>query len=774
MSDSVEISTPRQLTGAYSLNWFDAISRTGPFGSPVITTSGHLSANAPAISTGESCCASSPQSVPEDLTPSTIRYTEESVVTPVHSLSRMHFFGSPPGGCDSSSSAAESTAANGGNHMASDPPNRQRVHHDVMYEEAMRMRLAKLQWAAAERMRQSLLEKARQERDCTFKPQLSAYASKIRRPAHLAPQHRIHDELISKKEWRARKQRERIEQELQGCTFRPLTVRAAKLKSSALVNDSHIFSQLYDHHEEKQRFFEEVQPQVVKQMEQQVLFKSPADAVLPKERVNAVVNRLFSRGAVLANGEEGDNDRKASPRRCTQPSTQMPFRPTMNPESERIVSQQLAAGVMHEDVLERLTRHSPEQQSPALRQYRQEFQEQLAVEMQELRSKYMQGLRASLSKERRRTFISAKFDALTSHARVMLQGNKRGDGKVSVKDLMEAAMFVLSPEEADELGTLLVNSGMDRLGKNDFVTLCERFVECLPEPNSSALCRLPPPRMEVAASRGGELPSNQVKQCTSLREKFTPEEREMLRAKRLERQRQRLEEFVQQRHAVQEEEKRQCTFKPSPARKIPNSCRGKCHVEVRTTKTETLRQAHVQKKLEKEEEVAVLDLPFPLVKDVFGPSLAARIIRQRSASTGPCGLSHTSKKSNGPRTVSASVAAAEQRSLSSKRQLVKRNRHEVSSCHTSICDATLSSRRTQSKERGAANPTALSDSSLEGAGSTTATGRVRSHSASSGPELHARRDAVLDRVISGDSTPLTELGRQLILKQLREYKVRQR
>ncbi|ORC91641.1 uncharacterized protein TM35_000052370 [Trypanosoma theileri] len=639
---------------------------------------------------------------------------------------------------------------------------RLRSRHDDLYEDAMRAQLAKRQWAAVEQMRQSMLETARVERDCPFKPRLSAYAAKIRRPAELSPQNRIYDELIRKEEWHAKKRRENVIQELQGCTFRPLTVRAATLKSSALVHDSHIFSELYDHHKEQKQFREELQPYVVEQLERHMLFKNPSNKTVSEDKINTVVERLFSRGVVVQN-----ENAKQKQKRLLSPS----FKPTVNAESERIAARQREYGQVPEDVVERLFNPSPLLQQNKYHK-REEEEERKDVNLKLLQSEYDRTLRLLLQRERRKTFVSAKFDILSDAINAERRGRdgpERVKNEYLVEEITRVAILLLSPGEVEELSDILAQSNHTvKLNKENFMLLCEEAIEGLADPSTSLLGRLPPPRLTTTTTTttgtdtafNTDMNTQKPQYRSTLREIPSPEELERLKAKRAERRRKEAEEELQRRRAIEEEEQQQCTFRPSPRRKIPHECRADFNVEVKTTKAAALRRAYIQKTLEAEDEVSASDLPPVSRKELFRTVvLNPHVQPRRSQSVGghsPSTQAHMHMHTK------AALALPVESSPPVKTSEPKRNKYEAMnrSCSSSHAMRSHSKRRENTVAVGAAG--GISDHSSEEAA-------VVSPSTAQ-PRLY--RDVVSEHAAFGREGALTEFGRELILKQLREYRQR--
>ncbi|PBJ79189.1 hypothetical protein BCY84_03140 [Trypanosoma cruzi cruzi] len=763
MLDSIDINFQDKPSASTATRWFDAIS-------PNFFSAANLVGGDPFY------FVSSRRNDTIELTPSTIRYNEDSGASPRDILSETR---SPVEPVRERSRVEVSEAEQGGPTSHGERPldnttpsadNYQRSRHGDLYEDAMRAQIAKRQWAAVEQMRQMMLETAKVERDCPFRPQLSSYAAKIQRPAELAPHNRVYNELMRREEWRTKKRQEHIRRELEGCTFRPLTLRAAMLKSSAHTHDSHVFSKLYHHHEEQNHFVREVQPYVVEQLERHMLFKSLANKPLPEDKINSVVERLFSHGVVVQPDEV---------KRRRSQSTSPPFKPRVNVNSERIVAKQRQGGQVVEEVVERLLKPPVySNRTGNLRRQLEATQEN--EELKPMRSEYVRGLQELLQRERRRSFIEAKFNVLSSainKERQSREGSQRTLTEHRAEELVRAAVIILSPDEAEELRNIILSSGANKLNKEGFIALCEKAVEGLSNPHASPLGRVPPPRIHAMEAN---LTDDGNGSYAGARKKFqrgalSPEELEEVRARRVERKRQMAEEENQKRQAMIEEEMRQCTFRPPPPRKVPRECHVNHKVDVKTTKADELRRAHIQKTLEGEEHAggAAAALPTASARELFGDGGShPRLHRSQSANTrSPRAMSTLHTK---PAFVAPAEASFEEGTFSPKRNRYEKPRRS----HTAHSDAFLRKKdfagvplKDRSSRRSAA---VSSDRSSEDAAAadTTSRGMKKCESVAEATTVSPRlyRDVISEHAAFGRDGALTEFGRELILRQLREYR----
>lgn len=99
--------------------------------------------------------------------------------------------------------------------------------HLRLYFEGRSRLLARQQWAVGERIKDIL--RREDIAQCTFSPQISPYSKNMIRPRSLSPENRASTELIRQNTKLAAARQSAIAKELAGCTFRPLTLRAASL-----------------------------------------------------------------------------------------------------------------------------------------------------------------------------------------------------------------------------------------------------------------------------------------------------------------------------------------------------------------------------------------------------------------------------------------------------------------------------------------------------------------------------------------------------------------
>lgn len=455
-----------------------------------------------------------------------------------------------------------------------------------MYEEAMRAKLAKQQWIALEKARKEVLESARLRRDCPFKPVVSPYAARMKRPASLRPENRVAAEVLRRKLLVAAKHQEVVERELAECTFRPLTLQSAKMIPGAPQSSrENVFEDLYEEAVERQEFVHELRPRLVEAWEKQ---QRTSCGPLPQEEVAQVVDRLFSRAAVLQTKAGQEVAPKAS------------LAPEVLPRSAEIVAQKIAAGERDVDVVRRL--YEAKEKSKLEKQLKRELEEEAQRVTRAKITLEAEKERRELQREYYRSVVAAKFRELAQHIAQMSSRMYRSNAPQRVTDLARGSLSLLSFEEAEELLQIVEHCGKERLLEGEFVLLVEQYgAERGLKPFEVALLHRPPPSSaRRAEKRAGSCTAPDVSDSppqlpTVKREKPDPEvlaqvrtrRREKIEQWKIERQRQ-----VDIRDGVIPEGEN-VAFQPALRRLIPYECRPDVHVPVKTTKAETLRRAYI-------------------------------------------------------------------------------------------------------------------------------------------------------------------------------------
>lgn len=145
-----------------------------------------------------------------------------------------------------------------------------------LYHVGLDRKLAKQQWACLERARRHA--QMDEMEGCTFQPQISPYAEAIERPRALSPQFRARDDMRRKVERIAQRQRELEEKQMTECTFKPLTLSAARLHASALLERSNLHEKLFKDHKKRQLFRDHLQMEAVKEIEERMLYRRDPSA----------------------------------------------------------------------------------------------------------------------------------------------------------------------------------------------------------------------------------------------------------------------------------------------------------------------------------------------------------------------------------------------------------------------------------------------------------------------------------------------------------------
>ena len=163
-------------------------------------------------------------------------------------------------------------------------------NNDRLYFEGRDRELQKQERLIAMRLEKLAREERREQ--CTFSPMISPYARSLRRPRSLSPENRALGEVLRRKEVIAVRRREVALNELRGCTFQPLTLRAATLSPDAVIRRHALHRELHADHEIRQHF-REMAPKLAGTMEDQVIHPKNTPR-LPEEEVQNIVQRLLT------------------------------------------------------------------------------------------------------------------------------------------------------------------------------------------------------------------------------------------------------------------------------------------------------------------------------------------------------------------------------------------------------------------------------------------------------------------------------------------------
>ncbi|KAG5475549.1 hypothetical protein LSCM4_04131 [Leishmania orientalis] len=506
-----------------------------------------------------------------------------------------------------------------------------------MYVEAMRAKVAKQQWVALEKARQEVLEEARRRRDCPFAPRVSPYAARIQRPASLRPENRFGAEVMRRKQWVAKKRQEEVERELQSCTFRPLTLRAARLYSASSEcsrTTTTVFRDLYAEAESRRVFDRDVKPQLLHQLEE---FRHPSPAPMGPAQVAEVVERLCARGVV--HGAVGaarhkddadllpyDGDARSMERAGAQSDA---HHPTLSLETKRIVAAQVVSGERDGDIVKQLYRQAAH--GIARGQLKRELdreQERLARAEQAVA---LAQERKRLQQEYYRAVLAAKFRALAQHAACAQHCTYRTTASQSVVELARAALDVLSADEAEELLGAVEHCGRHRLTEGEFTVVVFRYLaEQQVAPEQSALLRkVPPPSPSTrraasaatakradhapgVAGSGGSSPAGLPRVKREKPDLGVIEQVRIRRAQELAewRERNQLQRPICDGVLVEGGE---YTFHPAPRRLIPYECRPDVTMPIKSTRSAALRHAYVSARMQGDALARAVDSVAPLL-----------------------------------------------------------------------------------------------------------------------------------------------------------------
>lgn len=263
-----------------------------------------------------------------------------------------------------------------------------------LYHVGLDRKLAKQQWACLERAKRSQMESIDEE--CTFQPEVSPYAQKIQRPRGLSPENRAASEVRRKADWHAAKRAEQQQHEMEECTFKPLTLSAAQLHASALIQRADLHDKLHKDHAARAQFRERIQREALRQIEDKMVHKKIAssnaspEGYVTQDEVNAIVERL------LHNSIHHVNDDPVARGET--------FHPTINPISEKIA---LQSRDECQTIVERLLH--PRQQSRSRSREREGDDEVL---LQPYDQRAVQAVREGIATERKRQHAGLLFNII--------------------------------------------------------------------------------------------------------------------------------------------------------------------------------------------------------------------------------------------------------------------------------------------------------------------------------------------------------------------------
>ena len=292
-----------------------------------------------------------------------------------------------------------------------------------LYQNGVQQSQHRKSWAAGERRK--ILQG--QERLCTFRPEISAYAQKLERPRELSPENRFRTEMDCREEGLALRRAKAEADELKECTFRPLTLSAAKVEPGSYIRrkDRHtlLFEEAGARHEVRQRMAE------LMEVEAAALAKK---AHLFGDEERAMISRLS----------------RPSERRVSESKVQ--FEPTINPLSERLVADARSRDPSPQSVVERLFYNQQARAivDPAVVVHA--FSPQLNPKSQDI-------------------VLSKRIKHLTN---VFLKLSGGSVDPQSVTQIARAAIDLFSLTEADELVSILREATSPSISLDAFIDVC--------------------------------------------------------------------------------------------------------------------------------------------------------------------------------------------------------------------------------------------------------------------------------------------------------------
>lgn len=283
--------------------------------------------------------------------------------------------------------------------------------------------------------------------------------------------------------------------------------------------------------------------------------------------------------------------------------------PLLSSVSQRIVAAQVASGERDPDVVRHLYRQA---ERDAMRdQLKMELAEEKERVARAEQAMVLAQDRRRLQQEYYRSVLIAKYRALSKHACDTQRTSYRATAPQSVALLGRASFDVLSMDETEELLSAVENCGQHKLREAEFVAVIFRyFAESHVAPANAALLSRPPPAFSVVGSGaanakrassaprsgggGSSLDGSPPSLPKIKREKPDLELIAHIRESRAQALEEWKKEHQRQRAIadgiVADDDH---SFQPAPRRLIPFECRPDVVVPVKTTRSEALRRAHI-------------------------------------------------------------------------------------------------------------------------------------------------------------------------------------
>lgn len=636
-----------------------------------------------------------------------------------------------------------------------------RPHRDL-HEEGKRWRLNKQRWIALEKKRKEMLEESKLEEACSFHPQLSAYAKKMRRPPSLRPECRASSEVLQRRKWQAAKRQEKIQEELRECTFHPLTLHAIDILHRSPGKEKEVFNKLFEDAVHRHHFNSCVKATVISELEKYTnSLEGAQNVVVPPEEVQTIVERLFSKAAVVA-------ATKSAAAEVSAPT----HTPRLSQKTQEIIKEKERSGERSPDPTRRLYQSGGGLESSRGLQQRmgQVLEEALGREAEKSAKQKRQEIEAKLQSQRINGILAEKFRLLARHVAKSSHAVYQRHAKQSSSALAHAAVALLPADESTEVLTGLERCRLNELSETDFVQAMRRQVQAgasgggggknpllTPPPHHTRRSLSPPSEEEAGAPR----PLPRVR-----REKADPQVIAAAREKR--------EAFLRQMEEEATKRREGEGYVPFHSRLIPYACRSDAAPTVKKTRASALRQECVQKKIAAETAKELYPVVTPHVSEILTRALFA------SAEEQPAAISHDHTKNRSreditSRDSTAVIPAAGPPSFSAPQ------RHgNVEEGLTDIPSALQPAFRPHSgRERDAAQPLARRSSDSESRSSTPpssihkGSGLERNNSNS---DEAAWRHSLLSAAgadFKADAAGAAlNVGKDLLIKQLREYQRR--
>lgn len=471
-----------------------------------------------------------------------------------------------------------------------------------LHEEGKLWILNKQRWIALEKARKEGLEAAEVERNCSFKPKISRFASRLNRPTLLRPENRTTAELVRRMFWLASRKQEQLQKEMEPCTFHPQTLHAIKSNDKAeqkerrKKHDEKVFGRLFDDAKSRQRFKQEMVVPLVERVNHITGQDAGSVLEMPPEEVEQVVERLFRKGVVtLSAGELAQVEGGT-------------FHPKLSEKTQEIIEQQQKEGKRATQLPEQLyERHLATQKERLQAEAEAEEQEKEKMRRRRLREmERREAKRTSMFQERLRSVLTEKFRLLARSAAKNQGVPYIRSHPVSASGIARAAVLHLSDDQSTEVVAILEQWRQDSVSEEDFVEGVLSAILALEYPDKHPLA-IPLPVRTACNSKKSIYKKTSSPQPVTRVKREAPDPEKLAAARRSREQflKELIEKSERKKLGIDNDE---CVVVPRfRAGKVPGACLPSTQltessVEARKNRAAHLREAFVKQQLELQHE----------------------------------------------------------------------------------------------------------------------------------------------------------------------------